>query len=385
MRQLGEVRWGQGRPRVLVSDGWFANAGDAAIALAVDRIVRRAVPEAEVVHAVYFPSPVGDRLDLTVAPPLDQLLSGRFARDPGLGTAGLQFVAGADLVVSQGGGFLLEQYKPFSRIEALTTVADLGVPWCVAGQTIGRFSDAKTRRQLRRALDAAVMIGLRDRSSMHNVIDLGVRSDSMVLGSDLALELVESDRNDTERRQVGVVVTDTNVRYGSPALELATALVSDVLALTDDDVTLFSSVQAVESSGVENDLPFATAVLEQIHPADRGRVRLMTDAVDVHELLDLVAAFRAVVSMRLHPALLAMAAGTPAALFLDAPKVGCLEGADVPLGVDLSDAEHRHDILSRVLGGQAPRGARLRSELARPRERARTLADELARVVQSVA
>jgi polysaccharide pyruvyl transferase WcaK-like protein len=385
VKQLSEIRWGQGRPRVIVSDGWFANTGDAAIALAVDRIVRRAAPAAEVVHAAYFPSPVGVRLDLTVAPPLDQLLSGRFARDPGLGTAGRQFVAGADLVVSQGGGFLLEHYRPLSRIEALATVADLGVPWCVAGQTIGRFSDAATRRQLRRALDAAVMIGLRDRSSVHNVTDLSVRSDQVILGSDLGFELLGEEQAEAERRHVGVVVTNTNVRYGSPALELASAIVSDVLTLTADDVTLFSSVQAVESSGVENDLPFARAVLERIHPTHRGRVRLMTNAVDVHDLLDLVAKFRAVVSMRLHPALLAMAAGTPAALFLDAPKVGCLEGADVPLSVDLSDAEDRHSILSRVLDDQAPSGARLRSELARPRERARALANELARVVQSVA
>jgi polysaccharide pyruvyl transferase WcaK-like protein len=385
VRQLTEFRWGHGRPRVLVTDGWFANAGDAVIGLAVDRIVHRAEPDAEVVHAVYFPSPVGRSLDLTVVPPLDQLLGSRFASDPGLGSPGREFVAGADLVVSQGGGFLLEHYKPVSRIEALATVADLGVPWCVAGQTIGRFFDATSRRQLRRALDAAVMIGLRDRSSVHNVIDLGVRSDFMVLGSDLAFELVERGRDESERRGVGVVVTDTNVRSGSPALDLATALVSDVLTLTDDDVTLFSSVQAVESPGVENDLPFAQAVLEQIEPARRGRVRLVTDAVDVWDLLDLVAGFRAVVSMRMHPALLAMAAGTPAALFLDAPKVGCLEGADVPLGVDLGDAEHRLAILSRVLDDQSPRGVRLRSDLAGPLARARALADQLARVVRAVA
>jgi hypothetical protein len=220
---------------------------------------------------------------------------------------------------------------------------------------------------------------------VHNVIDLGVRADFMILGSDLAFELVDGGRDESERRGVGVVVTDTNMRSGSPALELATALVSDVLTLTDDNVTLFSSVQAVESPGVENDLPFARAVLEQVEPARRDRVRLVTDAVDVWDLLDLVAGFRVVVSMRMHPALLAMAAGTPAALFLDAPKVGCLEGADVPVCVDLSDAEHRLAILSRVFDDQSPRGVRLRSNLAGPLGRASALADQLARVVRAVA
>ena len=118
------LAWASGGPRVLLTDCWLQNAGDAAIAVAMQRIIRRAVPDAVIVHAAYGADAVAGRYDeLEIVPPIDQLVGTRWAE----GTAeGTEFVAAADVVVSQGGGFLRAGYRPWARIDALERVAALG-------------------------------------------------------------------------------------------------------------------------------------------------------------------------------------------------------------------------------------------------------------------
>jgi len=45
--------WPPGRPRILVSDAWLANAGDGAIALATQQRLERLAAQAAIVHAAY--------------------------------------------------------------------------------------------------------------------------------------------------------------------------------------------------------------------------------------------------------------------------------------------------------------------------------------------
>ncbi len=388
MKALEALGWGPGRPRVLVSDGWFANAGDAAIAVSIDRVIRRAAPEAEIVHTPYHASPIGDRLGLTLAPPLDALIGARFApscEGIDLG-AGSDFVTGADLVVSQGGGFLLEHYRPFSRIEALATVAELGLPLAFVAQTIGHFVDATARRRLALALRSAVLVGLRDRGSVGNVIDLGVNPRRIMVGSDLALLLVDAAVEE-ERRGVGVVLTDTLADPGHDPLarrELAFTVLRDVLSLTDEPVTLFSSAQGSVDPAVEDDLALERLAIRGLESDTRRRVEIIETEVDVAELLRLASSLRAVVSMRLHPSLLALASGTPSALLLDAFKTGCLEGADVPRCTRPQDQTCRRHAIRRALDGSGPTGEELRALLAEPLKRAQVLGGALGDLVRSV-
>ena len=51
---MTEPRWPAGAgPRVLVADGWWANAGDAAIGLAMDASLRRLLGEVRLVFCVH--------------------------------------------------------------------------------------------------------------------------------------------------------------------------------------------------------------------------------------------------------------------------------------------------------------------------------------------
>src|SRR5204862_5475939 len=98
---LAAVSWPAGRPRVLVTDAWLANAGDAAIALVVDRIIRRAAPGAAVLHAAYqHELGAATYPQLSFVPALDALVGAEMAPpfprvDP---VAGRDLVAAADVV-----------------------------------------------------------------------------------------------------------------------------------------------------------------------------------------------------------------------------------------------------------------------------------------------
>ncbi len=48
---LGPDTWPAGSPRVLVTDCWLQNAGDAAIAVATQRLILDIAPGASVLHA----------------------------------------------------------------------------------------------------------------------------------------------------------------------------------------------------------------------------------------------------------------------------------------------------------------------------------------------
>ena len=100
--------WPSGHPRILTTDAWLANAGDAALAIATETLVRRCAPEAAILHAAYHGAELGPRLpQLRFTAPLDQL-TGSACASPAEGWQEVQptLVAGADAVISLGGGFL---------------------------------------------------------------------------------------------------------------------------------------------------------------------------------------------------------------------------------------------------------------------------------------
>ena len=93
-------------PRIVVADGWWANAGDAAIALAMAGSLRRLLGDVRLAFAVHHRALVGPRYpDVRMVAPLHELVE-----------EAPDFVASADAVISQGGGFLFEPYGPGFRL-----------------------------------------------------------------------------------------------------------------------------------------------------------------------------------------------------------------------------------------------------------------------------
>ncbi len=361
--------WPAGRPRVLVTDGWLVNAGDAAIALAVDRLVRSVWPGSAVLHASYHADLVGDALpELTFVPPLD-----------------------AHLVVSQGGGFLLEHYEPWPRLFAHVRVVDLGVPFAIVGQTIGAFRAARARALLRRSLGAAAAVTLRDAPSVAHAIELGADPARVTRTSDLSLLLFPDpppvSPDGLGRGGVAVVLT-THEQQASgndtDRVRLSANVLADVLDRTgDESVTVLSTVQGFGAHGFEDDREVATAVVAALGPVQRRRVEVVDGYVGPHAAIGTLAGHRAVVTQRLHPGLFALSQGVPTAVLVDADKVGALDGVDLGPArcTRPADSAAREAALTTVLAPNARRGADLWDCLAPAREQAARNADVLAEIL----
>lgn len=387
--------WPSRRPRVLVADGWLTNAGDAAIALAADGLVRSVWPRAAVLHASYHADLVADALpELHLVPPLDALLGVDGAnplRDGWTSQKGERLVRDADLVVSQGGGFLLEHYEPWPRLFAHVRVVDLGVPFAIIAQTIGTFRAARARALLRRSLGAAAALTLRDAPSVMHSIELGAKPTRVAQTSDLSLLLFPAPP--TTRRDGatpgGVAVVLTRHEQQSPGNELdrvrlSARILADVLEHTGDErVTLLSTAQGLGAHGVEDDSEVAAAAVAALEPRQRARVDVIDGYLGPRTIIEMLARHRAVVTQRLHPALFALSLGVPTAVLVDADKVGALDGVDLGAArcARPTDAGARDAALASAFAANARRGADLWESLGPARERAACNRDAVARTI----
>lgn len=388
--------WPSGRPRVLVTDGWLANAGDTAIALAADSLVCSVWPGAAVLHASYHAELVAGTVpELDFVPPLDALLGVDGAdpmRDGWTSADGERLVRDADLVMSQGGGFLLEHYEPWPRLFAHVRVVDLRVPFAIIGQTIGAFRAARARALLRRSLGAAAAVTLRDAPSVAHAIDLGADPARVAKTSDLSLLLFP----DPPRARVGgadasgVAVVLTRHEQQSPGNDadrarLSAQVLAEVLDRTGDAerVTLLSTVQGLGRHGFEDDSEVATAAVGMLEPRQRERVDVLDGNLGPRTVIETLARHRAVVTQRLHPALFSLSQGVPTAVLVDADKVGALDGVDLgPARCERpADRGARNAALATVLTPNARRGTELWLSLAPARERAARNRDVLAGVL----
>ena len=374
------AEWPTGRPRVLVTDAWLANAGDAAIALATQQMIRSTWPDAATLHAAYHVDLVGSNLpELDFVPPLDSLLGVQGAHAlPGgwVPEVAELLVREADLIVSQGGGFLSEHYQPWPRLFAHARVVELGLPFAYLGQTIGHFSAARARALLRQALTAARVVSVRDRSSLQHVTDLGVDPDHVVLTSDVTLTLFPvPPPAGVEARDVAVILSahDYGANGADPAA-LSARLLAEVLERVDDAdrVTVLSTTQGLGREGIEDDSVVAREAVAALDGATRERVDAIDRYLGPRDIMTRVAGMRAVVSQRLHPGLFALASGVPAALLTESNGVGVLEGVDLGAArcPDPTDPLARAVAIDAVLAPDALQGRALWEALSPARERA---------------
>jgi polysaccharide pyruvyl transferase WcaK-like protein len=151
-------------------------------------------------------------------------------------------------------------------------------------------------------------------------------------------------------------------QWGRPDLAEATTLtaVRSILAGSDDRLRLFAHVRA---SGQDDDRRAVDRIVEAVSPAERARIdidpdpKTLTDAVRRYSAVDVL------ITSRMHAAIFAMAAGTPAVAVGYEPKVAGVMNV-IGLGDRVIPADERltaDDVVSLVAG--------LRSDVERARTR----------------
>lgn len=385
--------WPAGNPRILVADAWPANSGDGAIALATQRLVRSVLPGASVVHAFYQCDLVADAYpELDIVPPLAALL-GISRGSPELASWDgdrQAFVAGADGVLSQGGGFLYEHYDPWARLLAYDTVVGLGLPIAFCGQSIGHFSRARERAVLWRAFRSASAVGVRDPDSALHALDLGTLPQRLLVAADLAFLLFPEPPPPREGSGLAVVLTTHGAdplqpRWDDADLAAIVERIADIAA--PETVTLLSTSQGHghDGRGIEDDAALARRVRERLGPEVAAHVAMpSTSYLSPAAVAAEIGHRRALVTMRLHPAVIGLSVGVPTVLLNPAAKTtAALDsvGLDDLQRASTDDVEAVEAAVRDALAPQATRGAALWSRLSR----ARDLAGSTGRAVQALA
>lgn len=359
--------WPVGRPRVLVTDAWLANAGDAAIALATDRLVRAVAPRAAVLHATYQREILAAAYpELTMVPPLAALTGVSRGLPEAQGwdeERGASLVRGADVVLSQGGGFLYEHYCPWARIRAHQLVIQWGLPLAYCGQSLGQFRAARPRVALGGLFRHAVAVGVRDATSADVVAEVSMTRSRVVLAGDLSLLLFDTPPEpDRARSGIALTVSAAPVATVRGVVAPPAALGARIAALVarlcglvpGEPVTLWSTAQGLGGSGgsIEDDGPFARAIVSSLDSRSAASARTIEGHVGAAQAIDIVGAHRVVVSMRLHPVLFAIGTGTPALYVGNAAKApAALEhlGMADSLGPPVTDVDAVVDRVAALL------------------------------------
>ncbi|MEZ4699533.1 MAG: polysaccharide pyruvyl transferase family protein [Rhodothermales bacterium] len=237
--------------------------------------------------------------------------------------AAFEAYAGADLIVSTGGTYLVEHYSLAPRLFEFTIARLLRKPLVFYTQSLGPFNRPAHRKKLRAVFDDAQLVLLRDEQSLGYLRDIGVANDRVHVMPDVVFALRDPDRrpvrSDEGRPRVAVSVRSwQHFRNQSPEdgmrgyLQAVAAGVEHLVTRYDAEVVFLSTCQGVPAYRID-DSGVGRQVVDLLPASVRPRVRVDADFHRPEALLEALAGFDLVIATRMHMAILSMLAGTPVA------------------------------------------------------------------------
>lgn len=220
---------------------------------------------------------------------------------------------GFDAFASTGGTYLVEHYDLRPRWREFDLVRATGRPYVLLTQSLGPFADPENRSQLRRVIEGAELVLLRDERSMHHVHDVVGDAGNVQIGADLAFALPSPASRVAPDPTLVVSVRAwpaaqpvARRRYRDGIVRAVTAAVRD----HDLDVVFVSTCQGLAAYRFD-DSATATEVVAGL-PADvAARCTVDREFRGPEAFIATVARARHLLATRMHAAILAMVAGTP--------------------------------------------------------------------------
>lgn len=345
--------------KILITNTVALNTGVAAMVLALrDMLLRLYGPDAQIIvyeqqpeaASRYFPSLtfrhlmharlVGTHRRGRVARLLARLNVARFRLAVRLRASGwkslsrlllsrqdaidLENYAGADLIVSTGGTYLVDHYDLSPRIFDFQVSLKLRRPLVLFTQSLGPFSRPTNCEQLRPIFDAARLILLRDESSEKNLNDLGVRNSSIHTCADSVFAFrpspgrLEQRPSGVRRPRVAVSVRLWQHFKNHDCLEgmknyvasLALAIVH-LVRQYNAEVCLVSTCQGIPEYW-SDDAAIADDVTRQLSEDVLASVTVDRAFRGPQEMIDYLVDYDFVIATRYHMAVFAMVAHVPA-------------------------------------------------------------------------
>lgn len=232
----------------------------------------------------------------------------------------------ADLIISSGGTYLVENYSLAARIFDYQLSLYLEKPLVFFTQSLGPFANPSNRQALRPIFEKSIAILVRDQHSRAHLEELGVSTSKIHLVADAAFALsdaaaVESAKLPTtrsrERFRVAISVREwRHFKSVEPAqgmqgyMDALRTLTSYLIEKHNAEITYLSTCQGMPEYWTD-DSKVAQTIVDALSDNIRKSVSVDSGFHDPRELAQKLKEYDLVIATRMHMAILALGVGTP--------------------------------------------------------------------------
>lgn len=238
----------------------------------------------------------------------------------------LQEYVSADFIVSTGGTYLTDRYSLKPRVYDYAMARLARRPTVFFTQSMGPFPNRFGIRALRRALDEAVIVLVRDERSRQHLLDLQSHVRHVHVSSDAAFAL--ADEETLEQARLGRISGDgklrvalsvrqwryfkgASARAGMERFEQAMSFLTEHLVKKHGaEIVYVSTCQGVPEYAYDDSI-VADRIAARLSDEVRKRVRVDHRFHSPLDLLELLRPFDIVVATRMHMAILSLIVGVP--------------------------------------------------------------------------
>ena len=232
----------------------------------------------------------------------------------------------ADMIVSSGGTYLVENYSLAARVFDYQLSLYLDRPLVFFTQSLGPFSNPENRAALRPIFDESIAILVRDEQSRRNLNELGVKNKNVHVVADAAFAL--SDLEALEAAKSRVVESGKRLRVAisvrewkhfktvEPSqgmdryYEALRALSDHLVEKYDAEITYLSTCQGMTEYWTD-DSREAQKIVEGLSPNTRKSVSVDSAFHSPAVLAGMLKDYDLVIATRMHMAILALSVGIP--------------------------------------------------------------------------
>jgi len=232
----------------------------------------------------------------------------------------------ADLIVSSGGTYLVENYSLAARIFDYQISLYFDRPLVFFTQSLGPFADASNRKALTPIFDRSIAILVRDEQSLRNVTDLGISKTKIHVAADAAfalsdLEALESARlpvaRSRETLRVAISVREwKHFKSGDPAqgmkqyVDALRAVSRHLVEKHNAEITYLSTCQGMPEYWTD-DAKLAQEIVDGLTETTRRSVSVDASFHHPADLAKMLKHYDLVIATRMHMAIMALGVGTP--------------------------------------------------------------------------
>jgi colanic acid/amylovoran biosynthesis protein len=232
----------------------------------------------------------------------------------------------ADLIVSSGGTYLVENYSLVARVFDYQLSLYLDRPLVFFTQSLGPFSNPENRAALRPIFDESVAILVRDEQSRRNLDELGVKNQNVHVVADAAFVLSDLVALDSaksrvmeSRKQLRIAISVREWKHFKtvePAqgmdryYEALRGLSDHLVEKHGAEITFLSTCQGMAEYWTD-DSREAQKIVEGLSPNTRKSVSVDSAFHSPAVLARMLKGYDLVIATRMHMAILALSVGTP--------------------------------------------------------------------------